>query len=71
MYSQFGNCPSCQCSWDAGPIPEKNRQHYSPPYRFSSIRGIYCMDRDMTTHYQCPICQTNFKREEINREWPI
>ena len=69
MYSQYGNCPHCNVSRDGGPIPEKIRQHYGPPYRWSNIIGISSLDLDRTIGYQCPNCKTGFKREEITREW--
>lgn len=69
-YSQYGNCPKCGYSWDAGPIPEKSRKYYGEPYRFSKIIGISSLELNRLTHYECPNCQAEFKRNEITRELP-
>lgn len=58
-----GKCPKCGTSWDAGPIPEKDRAHYSPPYRFSRLIGIeYHGKYDGVWEYACPDCNARFPR---------
>lgn len=49
-------CPSCDANFDAGPIPEEHRQHYSPPYRFSRVISVYDRDADRHGHWRCPDC---------------
>ena len=55
------HCPKCGADFDAGPIPENIREHYSAPYRWSRRIAIYSRERDMTVDYRCPDCQ---------HEWP-
>jgi rubrerythrin len=49
-------CQACGADWDAGPIPEHIREHYSPPYRWS--RRILVMDQqtDRAIAWRCPVC---------------
>lgn len=58
-----GKCPECGADWDAGPIPEKDRAHYSPPYRFSRLIGIEYPGRyDGVWEWACPDCDARFPR---------
>ena len=59
----FGNCPECNESWDAGDIPEKSRQHYSPPYKWSKLMGIEIEGGyDGISIWECPFCKTQWDR---------
>lgn len=59
----FGKCPACAADWDAGPVPEKDRACYSPPYRFSRLVGIEFRDRyDGVWEWACPDCNARFPR---------
>lgn len=56
----YGDCPKCGESWDAGPIPEEHREHYSEPYRFSKL--IYVKEygenwNKLPRYWQCPHCK--------------
>jgi hypothetical protein len=58
-----GKCPECGSDWDAGPIPEAQREFASPPYRFSRLIGIEYRDRyDGVWEYACPDCNARFPR---------
>ena len=58
-----GKCPECGADWDAGPIPEKDRENCSPPYRFSRLIGIeYPSKYDGVWEYACPDCNARFPR---------
>ena len=59
--SYFRPCPHCGANLDGGPIPEKDREWYSPPYRWAREIGIYDMSRDRTIAWKCPDC---------GGEWP-
>jgi hypothetical protein len=65
-----GKCPKCGADWDAGPIPEKDRAHYSPPYRFSRLIGLEFPGKyDGAWEYACPDCDARFPRfKEAKRE---
>lgn len=63
----FGDCPKCGKSWDAGTIPKKYRENYSPPYKFSNLIGVTDRELDSTTHYRCPHCEARFEVEEITQ----
>lgn len=54
-------CPACDADFDAGPIPEEHRQHYSPPYRFSRRIGIVWGDRVQV--WRCPDCSHEWPRQ--------
>lgn len=56
-------CPKCGADFDGGPVPEKHRKHYSPPYRWSRKIGIYNPDKDMTMKWKCPDCGYEWDRE--------
>lgn len=59
----FGACPKCGVSWDAGPIPEKSHQYYSPPYRYSRVIGVERPEiYDGTLYHECPDCRAQFPR---------
>ena len=58
-----GKCPKCNADWDAGPIPEKDREYYSPPYRFSRLIGLEFPGKyDGVWEYACPDCDARFPR---------
>jgi len=62
MLDERGNCPSCGKSWKHSKIPDHQKDSYGgdPDENgdkwFSSLVGIYSMEQDRTTHYQCPFC---------------
>lgn len=62
MLDNNDNCPSCGKSWKSTKIPKKSAHMYGgkPDENgdkwFSSLIGIYSMEQDRTTHYQCPFC---------------
>ena len=59
----YGNCPECGVSWDGGEIPEKDRECYAPPYRFSRLIGIEYPHRyDGVWEWECPDCKKKFPR---------
>lgn len=33
------------------------------PARFSRIVGVYCLERDRTTHFECPDCKGIIQRD--------
>ena len=37
-------------------------EQYGLENRWSNRIGIYCMDKDRTTHYKCPYCQKDWER---------
>jgi hypothetical protein len=47
-------CPNCHANLDGGPIPEKIRHNYSPPYRWTRKIGI--SDGDGVHTWRCPDC---------------
>lgn len=49
-------CPKCDADFDAGPIPEHQREHYAPPYRFYRVISIYDQWADRHSHWRCPDC---------------
>lgn len=49
-------CPKCKADLDGGPIPEKIREHYAPPYRWSRKVGLYDQAADRTVSWLCPDC---------------
>lgn len=53
-------CPMCKADFDGGPIPEKDRHHYSPPYRWSRVIGVE-LDDDRIDHWKCPDCGHEWK----------
>ena len=66
-YSLYGNCPKCKKSWNAGSIPKKDREHYSPPYKYSELIGVEITEEyDGIDHWKCPFCEAKFKKEEIS-----
>lgn len=62
MINDRGNCPSCGKSWKASKVPKEYAEHTSGDYDengdkwYSKLVGIYSMELDRTTHYQCPFC---------------
>lgn len=53
----YGKCPECGNSWDGGDIPERIRDYYSPPYKWSRIIGIEIPGGyDGISYYRCPDC---------------
>jgi len=57
------NCPSCGKSWKSSKIPKHQEHCYESVPRdengdrwYSCLVGIYSMEKDRTTHYQCPFC---------------
>lgn len=51
------NCPHCDTSLLGDPIPEKDRQHYSPPYFWGREIGIeYPEKYDGIWEWKCPDC---------------
>ena len=62
--NKWSCCPECNESWDAGPI--ENKEHYSPPYRFSSL--IAMIEHDRCQFYVCPFCDAKFKRGDVSSE---
>lgn len=61
MIDKHGNCPKCNSSWDGGEIPENIREHYSPPFKWSRVMGLYSQERDITVAYKCPDCGEEFE----------
>lgn len=73
------NCPSCNCNLEGEDVyqyflkiekPAKAEEiagHYGwtkeNPCCFSKVIGIYSMERDMTTHWQCPDCDHRWERD--------
>lgn len=55
------NCPHCGVSLWGDEIPEKDREHYSPPYRWRREIGIYDRDKDRTVEFECPDCHKRWR----------
>jgi hypothetical protein len=47
-------CPLCAADFRGDPIPEKDREFFSPPYYF--LRVITVTFNDRFDHYKCPDC---------------
>jgi len=63
MIDIHGNCPKCNVSWDDGDIPEKDRKHYSEPYKWSRVIGVTVRGQgDITNYWKCPDCNEEFIR---------
>ena len=58
-----GECPNCNASWQAEPIPEKYRHHYEGTH-YSRRIGIYDDELDCTVAIQCPDCKKQFPRHQ-------
>ena len=63
---QLGKCPNCGGSWDGGERPEKDRENFGPPYRWSLLRGhedpkVY----DGISWYVCPHCNEEWSRWDV------
>lgn len=59
--AKLTNCPKCRANWIESEIPEEIREHYSPPYFFTRLIGIYDPDKDRTVKFICPDCKTEFE----------
>lgn len=59
-----GRCPACDADFDGGEIPERIRQHYSPPYRWSRRIAIVDRDLDRCVAYRCPDCAHEWPSEQ-------
>ena len=55
-------CPLCGADLDGGPIPERDRENYAPPYRWSRRIGIYSIETDRTVAWMCPDCKGQWER---------
>lgn len=56
-------CPVCGADWFTSPIPETARHLYRPgATHFSRLVGVYSMEEDRTTHWECPDCKSTFPR---------
>lgn len=59
------NCPNCKVSWIGDPIPERMREHYSPPYFWRREIGIEIQGKgDRIDHYLCPDCGHEVSRKD-------
>ncbi|PED16335.1 hypothetical protein CON01_00365 [Bacillus thuringiensis] len=56
------SCPHCNASLQGEPIPLGVQMYYGTTH-YSRKIGIYSMETDRTTHYQCPDCEQQWKRE--------
>lgn len=54
-------CPKCNADLDGGEIPEKMREHYSPPFRWSRAISVYNRVFDRHEHWKCPDCGHEWK----------
>lgn len=55
-------CPHCGADFKGAEIPEKDRPMFGNHTHFSRRISIYDMDKDRTTHYQCPDCKHTWAR---------
>jgi hypothetical protein len=53
------SCPKCEADLDGGEIPEKDRQFYSPPYRFGRVIAV--IEDDRFSRWKCPDCQHQWR----------
>ena len=61
--NKYGKCPECNFDWDGGDIPKKDREHYSPPYKWSKLIGIEVRDKyDGISYWMCPKCNNQWDR---------
>lgn len=56
-------CPHCGADLIGESIPEHVREHYSPPYYWKRKIGVYSLELDRTTHWQCPDCEGKWERK--------
>jgi hypothetical protein len=49
-------CPNCKADLSAGDIPDRYREYYSPPYKFSRVVGEYSRGSDRIEAWRCPDC---------------
>lgn len=57
-------CPKCKADLQGEPIPEEHRKHYAiDATHYLKWIGRYSLERDMTTHYKCPFCGHEEKRQ--------
>lgn len=50
-------------SWDNGDIPDKYREHYSAPYKWSKLLAVEVQDiYDGVLMYKCPGCSAIWSR---------
>ncbi len=59
----IANCPKCNADMRGDPIPEKDRERFGNKTHFSRVIGIYSIERDRTTHWQCPDCGHEWERK--------
>lgn len=55
-------CPHCGADLKGDEIPEQHRESFGGYTHFSRRISIYDMDKDRTTHYQCPDCKRMWGR---------
>lgn len=60
-------CPKCDADFDGGPIPEKIRHHYSPPYRWSRRIDCVSTETDRVERHMCPDCGYNWPVDRANK----
>jgi transposase-like protein len=61
-----GNCPRCNESWDAGPIPEKYLGYYGGETRYSKLILVKMQGIDSASdHWRCPHCNATFERRTV------
>jgi uncharacterized C2H2 Zn-finger protein len=56
MTEETERCPECKASFQGKPIPIEHQHHFGGKTHFSRLIGIYCLERDRTTHWKCPDC---------------
>lgn len=61
-FPETRNCPMCGSNWVQGEISEDKKHLYAGTF-FSRVIGVYNLEHDRTTHYQCPDCKTEFGRQ--------
>ena len=57
-------CPHCRADLRGDVIPEEMRSSYGGKERLTRAIGIYSRERDRTTHWKCPDCQREWRRED-------
>lgn len=58
-------CPICGSNWVGETIPEDQRENFGGRTNFSRLHAITVQGTDEIDHYQCPDCENNFSREQV------
>ena len=66
-YLPENRCPECHADLWGDDIPEYEREHYQPPYKWRREIAIYDRDLDCTVAWKCPDCNHRWSRAGFER----